>query len=132
VKGDSSADRAERVRKNAALLAVVWASRKLVESLYIISREICFLRNPPLLSVRKPCRRHPVLIRQAAAQALVAELQQLVEEELREMVATLQQAEPATLFGATEFTMRDLALKIAAKAYQQRLDQKKTATKVPV
>src|SRR4051794_39940560 len=31
---------------------------------------------------------------QAAAQALVAELQQLVEEELREMVATLQQAEP--------------------------------------
>jgi hypothetical protein len=68
---------------------------------------------------------------QAAAEALVAELQQLVAEELRAMVDTLQQAEPATLFGATEFTIRDLALRIAAKAYQQRLAQKKTATKAP-
>jgi hypothetical protein len=69
---------------------------------------------------------------QAAAEALVAELQLLVEGELRATVDTLQQAEPATLFGATEFTIRDLALRIAAKAYQQRLDQKKMATKAPV
>jgi hypothetical protein len=68
---------------------------------------------------------------QAAAEALVAELHQLVEAELREMVDILQRAEPATLFGATEFTLRELALKIAAKAYQQRLDQKKTATTAP-
>lgn len=69
---------------------------------------------------------------QATAQALVAELHQLVDEELQQMVETLQEAEPAALFGATEFTIRDLALKIAAKAYQQRLDQKKTATRAPV
>ena len=66
-----------------------------------------------------------------ATQQLVDELAQLVEAELREMVRTLQQAEPASLFGQTEFTIRNLALQIAAKAYQQRLDQKKTATKAP-
>lgn len=68
----------------------------------------------------------------AATQALVAELHQLIDDELQQMVDTLQQAEPATLFGATEFTLRKLALQIAAKAYQQRLAQKKTATKAPV
>ena len=64
-------------------------------------------------------------------QQLTEELGQLIEDELREMVRTLQDATPATLFGQTEFTIRDLALKIAAKAYQQRLAQKKTATKAP-
>jgi hypothetical protein len=74
----------------------------------------------------------PRLDQEVAHQALVAELTQLVEEELQQMVATLQKADAATLFGRTEFTIRDLALKIAAKAYQQRLDQKKTVTKAPV
>jgi hypothetical protein len=64
-------------------------------------------------------------------QELVAELQPLIEAELLEMVRTLQQAGPDTLFGATEFKIRDLALQIAAKAYQQRLAQKKTATTAP-
>jgi hypothetical protein len=66
-----------------------------------------------------------------ATQQLIDELTQLVEAEIREMVRTLQEAQPAALFGQTEFTIRNLALKIAAKAYQQRLDQKKTVTKAP-
>jgi hypothetical protein len=69
---------------------------------------------------------------EAATQQLTEELTQLVEDELRDMVRTLQEAEPATLFGQTEFKVRDLALRIATKAYQQRLAQKKTATKAPV
>ena len=69
---------------------------------------------------------------EVALQELTEELTGLVEEELREMARTLQEASPATLFGQTEFTLRNLALKIAAKAYQQRLAQKKTATKAPV
>ena len=69
---------------------------------------------------------------ESAAHELAEELADLIEEELLEMVRTLQQASPASLFGQTEFTIRDLALKIAAKAYQQRLAQKKTATKAPV
>ena len=66
-----------------------------------------------------------------ATQELLDELAELAQEELLEIDRLLQEAEPATLFGATEFTLRDLALKIAAKAYQQRLGQKKTATKAP-
>jgi len=66
------------------------------------------------------------------AEQLADELSQLVEAELLEMVRTLQDAEPATLFGPTEFKIRDLALKSARKAYQQRLAQKKTVTKAPV
>ena len=64
-------------------------------------------------------------------QQLASELGQLIEGELREMVRTLAEADPASLFGPTEFKIRDLALQIAAKAYQQRLAQKKTATKAP-
>jgi hypothetical protein len=65
-------------------------------------------------------------------QQLTAELTQLIETEIQEMVRTLQDTTPATLFGETEFKIRDRALQIAAKAYQQRLNQKKTATKAPV
>ena len=64
-----------------------------------------------------------------AARQLAGELAQLVEGELLEMVRTLGDAGPETLFGQTEFKVRDLALKIAAKAYQQRLAQKKMATR---
>jgi len=66
-----------------------------------------------------------------AAQQLAEELRDAIEGELLEMVQLLQQADPASLFGATEFTIRDLALQIAAKAYQQRLAQKKMATTPP-
>ena len=65
-------------------------------------------------------------------QQLAGELAQLVEDELLEMVRTLQEADTPSLFGETEFKIRAMALKIAAKAYQQRLDQKKTATSAPV
>ena len=58
-----------------------------------------------------------------STQELTAELARLAEDELAEMVRTLQVDDPASLFGPTEFKMRELALKIAAKAYQQRLAQ---------
>jgi len=63
---------------------------------------------------------------EVTTQQLASELAELVEDELREMVRTLQDAEPASLFGPTEFKIRALALQIATKAYQQRLEQKKT------
>ena len=68
---------------------------------------------------------------EVAARQLAGELAQLIEGELLEMVRTLADAGPESLFGQTEFKVRDLALKIAAKAYQQRLAQKKTATRGP-
>jgi hypothetical protein len=66
-----------------------------------------------------------------ASQELLDELAQLTQEELLEMERLLQEADPASLFGNTEFKIRDLALKLAAKLYQRRLDQKKTATTGP-
>ena len=66
-----------------------------------------------------------------ATQQLVDELAQLVNDELHELVRTLQEADTPSLFGKTEFQVRAIALRIAAKAYQQRLEQKKTATKAP-
>jgi hypothetical protein len=49
------------------LVPAVWASRKLVESLYTNDRAVVFSRNPPWLSVRLSCR-----TRKYAARALVA------------------------------------------------------------
>jgi hypothetical protein len=45
----------------------------------------------------------------------------------RQLVATTD----ATLFGDTEVRLRDLALKLAARAYDLHLRQKKTATTAP-
>jgi hypothetical protein len=64
---------------------------------------------------------------EAQAQALARELAGLVGDELLAMTRTLAATDDATLFGDTEFVLRDLALKIATKALQQRLDQKKTS-----
>jgi hypothetical protein len=69
---------------------------------------------------------------EAQAQELARELAGLVGDELLAMTRTLAATDDASLFGDTEFVLRDLALKIATKALQQHLDQKKTsATRTP-
>lgn len=68
---------------------------------------------------------------EARARELAAAIAEVSEEELLEIAHTLLEAEPAELFGATEFKVRDLAHKIAAKAYERRLAQKKSATTPP-
>jgi hypothetical protein len=69
--------------------------------------------------------------REAQVRELAAAIAESSEQELLQIARTLLESEPESLFGATEFKIRELALKIAAKAYQQRLGQKKTATKPP-
>jgi hypothetical protein len=69
---------------------------------------------------------------EAQARELAAAISAVTEEELLEIARVLVDAEPADLFGATEFKIRDLAHQIAAKAYEQRLAQKKSATSPPV
>jgi hypothetical protein len=61
---------------------------------------------------------------EAQARELAAAIPQLAEEELLQIARALVASRPADLFGDTEFQVRDLAHKIAAKAYQQRLAQK--------
>jgi hypothetical protein len=53
------------------------------------------------------------------------------QEELLEVARTLVAASNSTLFGETEFKVRDAIHRVAAKAYEQHLAQKKTATKGP-
>jgi hypothetical protein len=63
---------------------------------------------------------------------LAQRIAQAAEQEFLQVARTLVAAKTATLFGATEFKVRDLFLRAAAKAYEQHLAEKKTATKAPV
>ena len=65
------------------------------------------------------------------AQQLAAAIAAGAEEDILRIARTLVAAEDATLFGATEFQVRDIVLRIAAKAYEQHLASKKTATPDP-
>lgn len=69
------------------------------------------------------------LDRDAQARELAAAIASASEEELLLIARELLDAEPATLFGATEFKIRELALKIARRAYEAHLAQKKSATR---
>jgi hypothetical protein len=68
---------------------------------------------------------------EAQAQELAAAICAAAEEEVLAIARLLLDADPAALFGQTEFKVRDLAHRIAAKAYEQRLAQKKSATTPP-
>jgi hypothetical protein len=65
------------------------------------------------------------------AQQLAQAIAQATYDDLVRMARTLVATDNASLFGDTEFTIRDLSHHIAATAYRQRLQQKKTATKAP-
>lgn len=64
-------------------------------------------------------------------QALAQAIRVATEAEIDELARTLLDSDDAHLFGATEFTIRALAHKIAAKAFEQHLAQKKTAITAP-
>ena len=65
------------------------------------------------------------------AQQLADAIAAGAEQEILDIARTLIAAEDASLFGATEFQIRDAILRIAAKAYEQHLARKKTATREP-
>jgi hypothetical protein len=68
---------------------------------------------------------------QAEAQALAQAIRAAITTEIDDLARTLVSTDDAHLFGDNEFKLRDLAHKIAAKAIEQHLAQKKTATKAP-
>jgi hypothetical protein len=69
--------------------------------------------------------------KQAEVDDLARAIREAVDAELNQMAADLATADDAHLFGENEFRIRALAHKIAAKAIEQRLAQKKTDTKGP-
>jgi len=65
---------------------------------------------------------------EALAQELAQAIQQAATDDILQMARMLVATDERHLFGNTEFQIRDLALKIAAKAYNAHLAEKKTAT----
>ena len=71
----------------------------------------------------------------AAQEAEVKELAEAIAQAASDEFLQLARAlvrSGKSPFGQTEFTIRDILLKVGAKAYQQHLAQKKMATKDPV
>jgi hypothetical protein len=69
--------------------------------------------------------------KQAEIEQLAQAIRQAVDAEIGALAANLATTDDAHLFGQNEFTIRALALKIAAKAVEQHLAQKKTDPKAP-
>jgi hypothetical protein len=102
-----------------------------VGGIFVHKREAGRFAEKSTFVIREAVMQEKHSVAQDVIQQLTAELGELAAEELQEMVRLLQEATPASLFGQTEFKIRALAHRIAAKAYQQRLEQKKTATTAP-
>jgi len=69
--------------------------------------------------------------KQAEIDDLERAIHEAVEAEIGELAANLATTDAAHLFGKNEFQIRAIALKIAAKAYEQHLTRKKTDTTAP-
>jgi hypothetical protein len=69
--------------------------------------------------------------KEAEIKDLAHAIREAVETEISELAANLASTDDAHLFGQNEFKIRALAHKIAAKAVEQHLAGKKTATKAP-
>jgi hypothetical protein len=69
--------------------------------------------------------------KQTEIEDLERAIREAVDAEVAELAANLATTDDAHLFGANEFKIRALAHKIAAKAIEQHLARKKTATTGP-
>ena len=67
--------------------------------------------------------------RDAEINGLAQAIREAIDAEINELAADLATTDDAHLFGANEFQIRAIAHKIAAKAVEQHLARKKTATK---
>jgi parvulin-like peptidyl-prolyl isomerase len=65
---------------------------------------------------------------EAEAQALAQRIHELAEQEFLDIARLLVSKPDCEIFGETEFQIRDIVLKAGAKALQEQLRQKKTAT----
>jgi hypothetical protein len=69
--------------------------------------------------------------KQAEVDDLARAIREAVDAEINALAANLANTDDTHIFGDNEFRIRALAHKIAAKAIEQRLAQKKTDTAAP-
>jgi hypothetical protein len=67
--------------------------------------------------------------KEAEAQVLAQRIREVADEEILQIARLLLDQSDAEIFGDTEFALRDLVLKLGAKALEEHLRQKKTATR---
>ena len=67
--------------------------------------------------------------REAEAQALAQRIRELTEEEVLQIARLLVSKSERDIFGDTEFQVRDILMRAGAKAFEEHLRQKKTATR---
>ena len=67
----------------------------------------------------------------AEIKALAEAIREAIDVEINELATNLATTDDAHLFGPNEFKIRAIAHKIAAKAVERHLAEKKTATKAP-
>ena len=71
----------------------------------------------------------PLTVEQeAAAQQLAQQIQEETREDILALARLLVSKREAEIFGETEFQARDVAHRLAAKAFEVHLAKKKTAT----
>ena len=70
--------------------------------------------------------------KEAEAQALAQRIRELADEEFADIARVLVSKPDREIFGDTEFQVRDILLKAGAKAFEEYLRQKKTATTAAV
>jgi hypothetical protein len=67
----------------------------------------------------------------AEIKGLAQAIREAIDDEIKELASNLACTDDAHLFGANEFKIRAIAHRIAAKAFEERLAGKKTATRAP-
>jgi hypothetical protein len=70
-------------------------------------------------------------LKEAEVEGLTRAIREAVDAEIAELADNLSSTDDAHLFGQNEFKIRAIAHRIAAKAIEQHLARKKTATKAP-
>jgi hypothetical protein len=94
--------------------------------------DACFARRIPNLEPESIMHSSPVPPeKRADVERLAAEIHDAVAAEIDELAADLLATDDAHLFGDNEFKIRALAHRIAAKAIERHLAQKKTDTRGP-
>ena len=64
------------------------------------------------------------------ANLLETKIRVVIDHEIKDLARLLVSKSEHELFGHTEFQVRDLVLRVGAKAFQEHLREKKTATLV--
>jgi hypothetical protein len=68
---------------------------------------------------------------ESEAKRLEAKIRAAIDQEIASLARLLVRTSDRDLFGQTEFHLRDLLLRMGAKAYDEYLREKKMATKAP-